>query len=64
MIYAWNEADPDGDDPSKVMYHGNMNRGTQSLNLLGGQQEVPPDPSDLENFDVTVQNVSSIVPLL
>ena len=61
MIYAWNEADPDGDDPSEVMYHGNMNRGTQSLNLLGGQQEVPPDPSDLENFDVTVQNVSSIV---
>ena len=59
MIYAWNEADPDGDDPNAVMYHGNANRGTQSLNLLGGQQVVPPDPADLESFDVIVNNVCS-----
>ena len=56
VIYAWNEADPAGDDPNAVMYHG-TNRGTRNLYLLGGQQEVPPDPSDLEIFDLTVKNV-------
>ena len=59
MIYAWNEADPAGDDPDTVVYHGDTKRGTQSLNLLGVQQEVPPDPADVQNFDVTVQNVST-----
>ena len=57
MIYAYNEADPVSDDPNAVMYHGSTNRGTRNLNLLGGQQEVPPDPTDLETFDVTVNNV-------
>ena len=57
VIYSWSEVDPAGDDPNAVLYHGNTNRGTQSLNLLGGQQEVPPDPADLQSFDVTVDNV-------
>ena len=57
VIYSWNEADPAGDDPNAVIYHGNTNRGTQSLNLMGGQQVVPPDPADLESFDVIVNNV-------
>ena len=57
MIYAWNEADPAGDDPNAVLYHGTTNCGTQSVNLLGGQQEVPPDPADLQSFDVTVDSV-------
>ena len=57
VIYAWNEADPAGNDPNAVLNHGTRNRGTQSLNLLGGQQEVPSDPADLETFDVAVQNV-------
>ena len=64
MIFAWNEADPAGDDPNAVMYHGNTNRGARSLNLLGSQQEVPPDPSDLQSFDVTVQNVSYRNPMI
>ena len=41
--------------------HGNTNHGTQSLNLLGGQQEVPPDPADLQPFDVTVDSVCMCV---
>ncbi len=57
MIFAWNEADPANDDPTAVMYHGTQNRGTSSINLLGGQQEVPPDPADLESFDITVDAV-------
>ena len=60
MIYAWNEADPDGDDPNAVMYHGTLNRGVQNLNLLGGQQEVPPDPTDIQSFDVAVSNVREL----
>ena len=57
MIYAWNEADPVGDDPNEVMRHGPTDRGTRNLNLLGGQLEVPPDPADLQSFDVTVDSV-------
>ncbi len=56
MIFSWNNADPVDDDPNQVMYH-ETNRGASSVNLLGGQQEVPPDPADLQSFDITV-NVS------
>ena len=59
MIFAWNEADPAGDDPNEVMQHEYSSRGTLSLNLLGRQQDVPPDPENLETFDVIVKNVRS-----
>ncbi len=59
MIFSWNDADPVGDDPNQVMYHGNQNRGTFSLNLLGGQQDPPPDPADLQTLSITVSNVSA-----
>ena len=34
LIYAYNEADPDGEDP---FYHGRDNRGVKSVNLLDPQ---------------------------
>ena len=61
MIYSWSEADPEGDDPDEVRYHF-TNRGTKSLNLLGGQQEVPPDPTDLQSFEISVRNVRKYSP--
>lgn len=33
-------------------------RGSLSLNLLGGLPEPPPDPDDLDYFDIRVNNVS------
>ena len=62
VIFAWNEADPAGDDPNAVMYH-ESNRGVQNLNLLGGQQEVPPDPADIQSFDVVVNSVRKFLTL-
>ncbi len=56
MIFSWNDADPVSDDPTAVMYHG-TNRGVLSLNLLGGQQEVPAEPSDVDSFDAVVNTV-------
>ncbi|XP_064397923.1 DBH-like monooxygenase protein 1 homolog [Halichondria panicea] len=58
VIFSWNDADPVGDDPNQVMYHGNQNRGTFSLNLLGGQQDPPPDPADLQTLSITVSNIT------
>ena len=60
MIFSWNNADPVDDDPNQVMYH-ETNRGASSVNLLGGQQEVPTDPTDLQSFDITVDAVSIIM---
>ena len=59
MIFSWNEADPTNNDPTAVMYHGTTNRGSASLNFLGGQQDPPPDPDDVQSFSVTVNNVST-----
>ncbi|CAG0907050.1 unnamed protein product, partial [Darwinula stevensoni] len=43
VIYAYGEADPDGEDP---YYHGIDNRGTKSLYLLDPPLgEIPDDPS-------------------
>lgn len=50
--------DPVSDDPTLATYHGDQNRGTLSINLLGGQQQVPPDSDDLQTFDVAVNAVS------
>ncbi len=57
VIFSWNDADPVGDDPDQVMYHGNQNRGSFSLNLLGIEQEIPPEPADVQVLTTTVTNV-------
>ncbi len=57
MIFSWNDVDPINDDPSQVLYHGSENRGSISLNLLGAEQELPPEPADLQVFDITVTDV-------
>ncbi len=59
MIFSWNDADPVNDEPNQVMYTMALRivHGSLSVNLLGGQQEVPPDPADLESFDITVDAV-------
>lgn len=36
---------------------GHSRQGSMSLNLLGGLNNPPPDPSDVASFDVTVNNV-------
>ena len=61
VIFSWNEADPANDDPNEVMYHGPTNRGSLSVNLLGGQQDAPPDPVDVLTLEITVSNVGSLL---
>ena len=58
VIFSWNNADPVNDDPAQAEYHGPVNRGSFSINLLGAQQEVPPDPVDLQTFEIIVDTVS------
>jgi len=61
VIYGWNDADPDNDNPNGPIYHGISNRGTQNLNLLGGDPNPPDiDPASLMSFDIAVDNVSKI----
>ena len=60
VVFSWNDRDPENDDPETgPMYHGN-NRGSASLNLLGGLVNPPPEPpADMVgSFNITVQNVS------
>ncbi len=63
VIFSWNDADPGNNDPTQVMYHMS-NRGVMSINLLGGQQDVPADPSDVQTFNVTVNAVRELYCLL
>ena len=56
-MYSWNAGDPATDDPNAVIYHGN-NRGSASLNLLGGIVNPPPKPPGTESFTITVPTVS------
>ena len=57
MVFSWNDVDPDDNDPAKVPYHGLDRRGTQSINLLGGLQNPPPDPPGSKSFVVRVNDV-------
>lgn len=56
VVYSWHSNDPA--DADSAMYHTQTQRGAVSLNLLGGQRELPPDPSDLQSFTVAVNNVN------
>ncbi len=56
VIFSWNNADPIDDDPSRVLYH-EENRGSVSLNLLGLEQELPPQPENVQLLNITVNNV-------
>ena len=42
------------------MYHSGTNRGSASLNLLGGLLDMPPEPpaGTTGSFNITVDNVS------
>ena len=53
VIYSWNDEDPE--TPATVKQH--QTRGTVSINLLGGLQDLPPDPDDLKNFTVAADKV-------
>ena len=55
MVYSWNDVDPA--DINDAQYHGPTQRGSASLNLLGGQTEVPPDPADIQSFTIAVNDV-------
>ena len=59
MVFSWNDNDPENDDPGSPGYHA-TNRGTASLNLLGGLVNAPPEPpADMVgSFNITVDNVS------
>ena len=64
VIFSWNENDPANDDPENgPVYHGVSNRGSASLNLLGGLIDMPPEPpaDTVGSFNVTVDNVWSVV---
>ena len=61
VVFSWNDNDPANDDPdSGPMYHGSNNRGSASLNLLGGLINMPPEPQagTTGSFNITVNNVS------
>ena len=64
MVFSWNENDPANDDPENgPLYHGFTNRGSASLNLLGGLINMPPEPpaGTIGSFNITVDNVRSII---
>ena len=64
VVFSWNENDPANDDPeSGPVYHGGSNRGSASLNLLGGLIDMPPDPlaGTVGSFNITVDNVRSVI---
>ena len=56
VVFSWGAADP---ADISLTYHGEKERGSVSLNLLGGLVDVPPQPSDAQNFTVAVNQVSS-----
>ena len=60
VVFSWNDNDPVNDDAeSGPMYHS-ANRGSASLNLLGGlvNPPLPPSADMIGSFNVTVDNVS------
>jgi len=59
VVFSWNDADPTRPDGSDAMYH-QMNRGSASVNLLGGLPNPPPAPADSEEFFIGVNSVSVI----
>ena len=57
VVFSWNDNDPTMPDGSDAMQHTTNDRGSASLNLLGGLRSIPPDPSDTRSFAFTVNNV-------
>ena len=57
LIFAWNDNDPQDNDPNLDLYHGADQRGTHNAFLLGGLEQVPPDPVDIDSFTVAFNNV-------
>lgn len=49
VVYAFNPADPEGDDPDRAVYH--TRRGSKSLDLLSRE----PDPTPLEGDTVSLR---------
>eukprot|EP00731_Ephydatia_muelleri_P031256 Em0022g770a len=56
VVFSWGAADP-ADTSLSGQYHGS-NRGSVSLNLLGGLVNPPLQPSDAKNFTIAVNQVS------
>eukprot|EP00731_Ephydatia_muelleri_P011383 Em0006g277a len=56
VVFSWGAADP-ADTSLSGQYHGS-NRGSVSLNLLGGLVNPPPQPSDAKNFTIAVNQVA------
>ena len=64
VVFSWNENDPANDDPENgSVYHGFINHGSASLNLLGGLIDMPPEPpaNTVGFFNITVDNVRSAI---
>ena len=55
MVFSWNDDDPA--DADSAMYHGNIQRGSASLNLLGGLVDPPEEPADSASFFARSNNV-------
>ncbi|KAL5460037.1 hypothetical protein EMCRGX_G033450 [Ephydatia muelleri] len=56
VVFSWGAADP-ADTSLSGQYHGS-NRGSVSLNLLGGLVNPPLQPSDAKNFTIAVNQVA------
>ncbi len=55
MIYAWGTSDPAaGQD---ITYHGAVNRGARSANLISSVKSSDPKPTDAEELSFTISNV-------
>ena len=57
IIWSYNPSDPA--NANSIMYH-QFNRGSTSLNLLGGLESARTIPSDSKSFQVKNNNVSYI----
>ena len=51
--------DPFDSDPSLVLKHSN--KGSKSLNMLGGLMGIPEEPADAWSFIIQNHNVSVVV---
>ena len=58
VIWAFHATDdPTSEELTFSLIHSE--KGSASLDLLGGLPDVAPDPADLKNFDLTVDDVSN-----
>eukprot|EP00794_Sanderia_malayensis_P020379 gene20379-22388_t len=58
VLFAWSATKISGADDSQLSYHGILNRGSRSLNLLNYVKNSIKAPADAKHFDLLQRNVT------